>query len=67
MTALLLTAAGLGVLGLALYACYHAGKSDQKARELDEHLSSGRRAFLARDRLRRDPGYARRVRDRFTR
>lgn len=67
MSTAVLILLGLGALAMAGYVCYHAGKSDQKARELDEHLSSHRKARLARDRLRRDPDYARRVRDRFTR
>jgi len=67
MTTVLLALLGLCILGFAGYACYHAGKSDQKAKELDEHLSSHRRARLARDRLLHDPDFAVRVRRRFTR
>lgn len=67
MTAALFALLGAGLLGLACYVCYHAGKSDQKAEELHEHLSANRKAYLARDRLRRDADYAGRVRGRFTR
>lgn len=67
MTALLLCALGVGLLALACYTSYHAGKSDRKAEELNEYISTNRKASVSRDRLRRDPGYARRVRDRFTR
>lgn len=67
MTGLLLCLLGAGLLALACYASYHAGKSDRKAEELDEHLSASTKASGIRDRLRRDPDYARRMRDRFTR
>lgn len=67
MTAALLTLLGLGLAGLACWAFYHAGKSDQRAREFNDYVAAGRRADVARDRLRRDAAYARRVRERFTR
>ncbi len=67
MTTALLSLLGFGIITLACYVCYHAGKSDQKAKELHDHLSSNRKTVFVRDRLRRDAGYAARVRARFTR
>lgn len=67
MTALFVALGGAGVLGLLCFAFYHAGKSDQKAEELNAQGFTSRKARLLRDRLRRDAAYAKRVRARFTR
>lgn len=67
MTALFIALGGAGLLGLLCLAFYHAGKSDQKAEELNAQSFTSRKARVFRDRLRRDPAYARRVRERFTR
>ncbi|HYD19294.1 MAG TPA: hypothetical protein VEF76_12530 [Patescibacteria group bacterium] len=67
MTALWLVLLGSGALGLACYIAYHAGRSDQKVKELEVEKTNTGRAAGIRDRLRRDAAYAARVRARFTR
>lgn len=57
-----------GLLSLLPYlGAYIAGKRSQRASETEETLDDIRTAELARDRLRHDPEYRDRVRDRFTR
>ena len=67
MSALWLVLLGSGALGLACFIAYHAGRSDQKVKELEHDKTSAEKAAGIRDRLRRDAGYAERLRARFTR
>jgi hypothetical protein len=67
VSALWLVLLGSGALGLACFIAYHAGKSDQKVQELEHDKTTAEKAAGIRDRLRRDAGYAERVRARFTR
>ena len=67
MTAFVLTLLGFGGLGIVCYVCYHAGKSDERAMSFQNMLETDVSAGRIRDRLRRDPRYAERLRERFTR
>lgn len=58
----LLASAAL-LIGLLLYEGRRSAAAEQMERELDDV----NKANAARDRLRRDAGFAKRVRDRFTR
>lgn len=67
MSALWLVLLGSGALGLACFIAYHAGQADQKVKELEHDKTNVEKAAGIRDRLRRDAGYAERLRARFTR
>jgi hypothetical protein len=62
-----MTLAGFGVLGFLCFVCYHAGRSDQKSVFFRISREANDEAARTRDRLRSDPDYAGRVRNRFTR
>lgn len=63
LEAALLLIAIIVLVGLLLFE----GRQDAKARQLEETLDDIHKANGVRDRLRRDAGFAQRVRARFTR
>lgn len=62
---------GLAVLmffsGFLVWLAFRNGRVTEKSSKESEINEAVRRALLVRDRLQRDPDYARRVRERFTR
>jgi len=67
MSVLLWVAGAYGALALLCYACYHAGKADEKARQLQAAATAVEKAATVRDRLLHDADYAAGVQSRFER
>jgi hypothetical protein len=64
---LALLTGGLFIECLICWICYRAGRADSFSETQEDMHDDEKKASLLRDRLRRDAGFASRVRERFTR